>query len=182
VITRANGFLSKESRINLSQLLGQNIWVIYSTSLNVRANSGYFDFSDMAFAIHPQKKFLIIHPAWEEDSDGEDYGWFETTIKDAYENITFDKNRCSGPGPAITLTPASPVSRITLFQKGLFPDIPLAENWPHHFGLLFEHKERFRYLLTYYPSAFQSFHFTFDEDKIAHARERAESEDIIQIS
>ena len=182
MITRVNGFLSEESKRHLSQLLGQNIWVIYSTSLDVRANSGYIDFSDMAFAIHPQKKFLVIHPVWEEDSDGADYGWFETTIKDTYESITFDENRCSGPGPAITLTPASPVSRIILFQKDLFLDIPSAENWQHHFGLLFEHKERFRYLITYYPNAFQTLHFTFDEAEIEYERKRSKSEEAIYIS
>ena len=184
MIIRTNGFLSEESKKHLSQLLGQNIFVIYSTSLDVRADSGFFDCSDLAFAIHPQKRFLIVRPAWEEDGNGEDYGWFETTVESNYENINFDYNGCStGQGSTITLIPASPISRIILLSKHIFhSDIPTAENWLHHFGLLFEHEERFRYLITYYPNAFKTLHFTFDEDNIEYARERAKTMETIQNS
>jgi len=37
-------------------------------------------------------------------------------------------------------------------------------------------------LLTYYPNAFQRLHFTFDEDKIEYARERAKTTETIQNS
>jgi hypothetical protein len=181
MIIRANGLLTDESRKKLSQLLGQNIFVLYSTSLDVRADSGYLNFFDVAFAIHPQKKFLTVSPIWEEDNNGDDYGWFEIKIGGNYENIIFDDNGCStGTGSTITLTPASPISRITLLSKCLFPsDIPSAENWFYHFAIHFEHKERFRYLITYTPNAFTRLNFTFNEDEIEFVRKSAESEEIL---
>jgi hypothetical protein len=58
-------------------------------------------------------------------------------------------------------------------------DASSAGSWPYHFGLLVEHKERFKYLIFYQPEANCRLQFTFNEDEIEFVRKSAEAEDIL---
>lgn len=184
MITRTNGLLTGQSIKHLSQLLGQDVFGLHTKSVNIRPDSYYIEFSDLAFALHDKKKFVTVRPIWEEDIDGEDYGWLETTIEDSYGNITFDHlRRTTDVYSIISLTPASPVQRITALSGNLFlSDTTAGETWPYHFGLLFEHKERFKYLIFYRPEAYCRLQFTFNEDEIEYLLKKAETKDIIENS
>ena len=182
MITRANGLLTDESRKNLSRLLGQNVFVLYMKSVDIRADSYYVDSFDISFALHASKKFVIVRPFWEDHyPEDRESAWLEITVGDTYENIVFDHlRRSTGVGSTITLTPASPISRITLLSKNLIPsDASSAGSWPYHFAILIEHKERFKYLIFYQPEAYCRLRFTFDEDEIEFVRKSSETEEIL---
>jgi hypothetical protein len=180
MITRANGLLTDESRKNLSLLLGKNVFGLHMKSVFIRPDNCYVELPDFSFALHDSKKFVIVRPFWEERGD-DDYGWLEAVIEDTYENIAFDHlRRTTGVSSIIFLTPASPIYRITLLSKNLIPsDASSAGSWPYHYGLIVEHKERFKYLIFYQPEAYCHLQFIFNEDEIEYVRKNAETADIL---
>lgn len=189
MITRANGLLTDESRKLLSQLLGQNIFMLYTRYVGIRSDRNIIIVPDISFSLQDKvssKSFLIVRPIWEEDVELEDYGWLEIIISGTPEKIRYDHGSPMHPGSTglcshISLTPASPIHRITLFQKNLWPaNGSSTENWPFHFAILFEHKERFQYLISYQrPNVVSELEFTFDADEIKSVRKTAETEEII---
>jgi hypothetical protein len=183
VITRANGLLTDESRKNLSLLLGQNVFGLHMESVFIRPDSCYVEFFDFSFALHDTKKFVIVRPFWEDHyPEDRESAWLEITVEDTYENIAFDHlRRTTASSSIISLTPASPIHRITLLSKNLNTSDASSEgSWPYHYGLIVEHKERFKYLIYYQPEAFCRLQFTFNEDEIEYVRKNAQITEVLE--
>jgi hypothetical protein len=180
VIARANGLLTDESRKSLSQLLGQIVFGLHMKSVFIKPDSCYVELPDFSFALHDSKKFIIVRPVWEEDNEGEDCGWLEITTEDTYENTTFDYlRRTTAVSSIISLTPASPINRITLLSKNFWTFATNGETWVYHFAILVEHKERFKYLISYRPGPICWLRFTFDEKEIEATLQSAEKSEIL---
>ena len=161
--------------------------MLYTRSVHVSRD--HLEVPDISFAINNtlcSEKFLIVRPVWEEDSDLADYGWLEIVTSGMPEQIKYEHGSPAQLGSVglcstIGLTPASPICRISLLSKNLWAsDSTDTENWPFHFAVLFEHEERFKYLISYEPSPFNQLRFTFDENEIETLRKSAEREEILE--
>lgn len=189
MIARANGLLTEESRKNLSRLLGQDIYFLLTRCIGIKAGRNYVTVPDISFLLRTKtsnENFLIVRPVWEEDENLLDYGWLEIVIGDTPEKISYDyhpktRSRTIGYCSDIKLIPASPIRRITLFQKNLFSDASGVKNWPYHFALHFQHKERFEYIISYrWPNSLNELEFTFDKTEIESVSKNADSKEIFE--
>jgi hypothetical protein len=187
VITRSNGLLTPEARKTLSRLLGHDVFMLYTRSVHVRQN--HLEVPDISFALNntvSSESFLIVRPVWEVDSDLADYGWLEILTSGMPEQIKYEHGSPAQLGSVglcstINLTPASPISGISLLSKNLWSsELPDTETWPFHFAVLFEHQERFKYMISYEPSAFCQLRFTFDENEIETLRKSAERVEVLE--
>lgn len=161
--------------------------MLYTRSVHVTQK--HLEVPDISFALNnavSSKKFLIVRPVWEEDSDLADYGWLEIVTGGTPEKIEYEHGSPAQLGSVglcstIELIPASPIRRISLLSKNLWAsDSPDTETWPLHFAILFEHQERFKYLISYKPDPRCQLSFTFDETEIETHRTTAEQVEVLE--
>ena len=156
--SRTHGLLSAEERTLLRSLRGQDVFIAFSPWIDAAFHR--FDCGPLSFALRTSADFLVIDTVWEEDEDMADFGWLTVGTAKRAKNVPYSEEGHLSNASMISLTPSSPISQITLFRKNSSPD------WEFDHALLFEHQERFRYVVSYEPSAFQRLVVSFTERTI----------------
>jgi hypothetical protein len=158
VPSRTHGLLSSEEQKLLRSLIGQDVFIAFSPWIDAAFHR--FDCGALSLSLRPSPGFLVIDTVWEEDEALEDFGWLTVCTAERARGVPYSKEGHPFNASSISLTPASPISQITLFRKKPSPD------WEFDHALLFEHEERFRYVVSYEPGAFQRLVVSFSERAI----------------
>jgi hypothetical protein len=156
--SRSHGLLSAAERTLLRSLSGKDVFIAFSPWID--ATFQRFDCGPLSFALPNNSGFLVLDTEWEEDEDLADFGWLTISTSERAKDVRYSKEGHPWCASTISLTPSSPISRITVFRKRVSPD------WEFDHALLFEHEERFRYIVSYEPSAFQRLTVSFGDAAI----------------
>lgn len=157
----SSGLLGSKERTLLRALYGQDIYLLFSPWIN--ASFSHFECGALSFALRRGTGFLILNTVWEEDANLADFGWMTVGMAERAKDVPYSDEGNPFCASTISLTPSSPISGISVFRKRVTP------NWEFDCALLIEHEERFRYVISYEPSAFQRLIVSFTEETISKA-------------
>jgi len=159
--SRSHGLLSTEERALLRSLQGQDVFIAFSPWID--AAFDHIDCGPLSFALRSRPGFLVLDKHWEEDEKLDDFGWMTVSTAGRAKDVRYSEEGHPLDASMISLTPSSPIARVSIFRKRVSPD------WEFDHALLFEHEERFRYAVSFEPSALQRLVVSFTEATISEA-------------
>lgn len=152
-----------EERQLLGSLRGQDVFILFSPWMD--ASFHKFECGPLSFALRRSSGFLILDTEWQEDADLNDFGWMTVNTSQRAKDVRYTEEGNPFCASTIALTRSSPIARISVFRKRISPD------WEFDYALLFEHEERFRYVISYEPGPHQRLVVSFTEQSIKNVLE-----------